>query len=50
MHVEVSHYSGELSELFEYHCFFGPHVRKAKAEDEQKKQVKNGELISSVNG
>jgi hypothetical protein len=49
MHVEVSRYSGELSELFEYHGFLGPHVRNAKAENEQKKQVKSGELISSGN-
>jgi hypothetical protein len=50
MYVEISRYSGELSELLKYHGLLGPHVRNAKADDEQKKQVKNGQLISSASG
>jgi hypothetical protein len=46
MHVEVSRYSGELSELFKYHGFFGPHIRNLKAKDEQEKQAKKREFIS----
>jgi hypothetical protein len=40
MNVEVSRYSGQLTKLFKYHCFLGPHVRKAKAEDKQKQKMK----------
>ncbi len=36
MYVEVSRYSSQLTKLFKYHCFLGPHVWKAETEDEQK--------------
>ncbi len=41
MDMEVSRYSGHLAKLLKYHCFLGPHVRKAKAKDEQKQKTKS---------
>ena len=50
MNVEVSCYSGQLAELFEYYGFLGPRVRKDETEQQEKKKSRHRDFISFGTG